>query len=900
MPKFCKYCGRPLKEGAKFCPGCGHPVAQAPVTPTPQPVKPAPAPQPAKPVQAAQPVKPAPAPAPAPQPVIQPKKRGGGGKIVLIFLLLVVLGGLGYGAYYLLNTRGEGGKKGSTLIAATESKEETPAAPLAVVRTEEGSLSAENPSVSLCDVTVEAAPEMFSAGSREISISVLEESRDEDGVRSENYELNMGAHERFDVPVLVTFPCSISSNTDVVVEHYEAETGQWSPLLSFVDREKKTVSAYFGSFSPARVSYLPVGRDPKIYRIVTPDKSEPFVQTIEISRNYWNILQRINPDQYGKEVQRFIDDPANYAIPLPTLTSDMDLKAVQEAYDKSSTFWTFCAPMISLGLDSLPIASNKPVVLFLMDNAEYLGNAMNVVPFVILGVQLAIDMKNFNDHSSWENLQTVAANLYKGLLTSMDATHALWTGYSHVGFTLCFLGVAVFGWELDYFVGAAKEEMASNVASVFNAYYNKEHVFDAEHWGQVFQDAYWAHDKNLDAAMLDVKTAVDAYCNEFWAKLKGGPDEDIWFAMDQAGYRKVFENPTPEQKQSLTEMQKAKVWKMIEKESMPVHIQPFLIERLQETAQESLYAVAEPYNKKLNFRITETVTGREGAQYLGYTVCLGRDKKPFQDWHITIPDDDEYESGWAVDFPCSVLGYLRIGMPDQVLLYEDLDDFLAGEEPDVVKQFTPNMKGSRVTQIELVTSRGGVFEFGSDDFGGYDWGFSPYANEGLGDSVMYDAFSAAVRDAVRKTGIKLNANGDFSTSSSGASSGNKEGSGPNSRYSYNVTANLSLNGHIDKSTGEGSFKMTLTVSYRHTYSSSYDGNDNLNYTYVFKVDDGEIKSNADYEASTFDPTFEGEYTCKRSGTWSHTQGKAPGDKSSSESMDKVLHGDIEFTFIANN
>lgn len=36
MPKFCEYCGTPLKEGARFCVGCGHPVAQ-PAQPTQQP-----------------------------------------------------------------------------------------------------------------------------------------------------------------------------------------------------------------------------------------------------------------------------------------------------------------------------------------------------------------------------------------------------------------------------------------------------------------------------------------------------------------------------------------------------------------------------------------------------------------------------------------------------------------------------------------------------------------------------------------------------------------------------------------------------------------------------------------------------------------------------------------------
>lgn len=39
MPKFCQYCGAPLKEGARFCTGCGHSVAQPsqPINPTPTP-----------------------------------------------------------------------------------------------------------------------------------------------------------------------------------------------------------------------------------------------------------------------------------------------------------------------------------------------------------------------------------------------------------------------------------------------------------------------------------------------------------------------------------------------------------------------------------------------------------------------------------------------------------------------------------------------------------------------------------------------------------------------------------------------------------------------------------------------------------------------------------------------
>ena len=100
MPKFCRYCGAPLKEGANYCSSCGQRVVRT----TPQPVQPveeqpqaAPEPvipKPAAPetvTQAPKPGRQAPAPAP-------PKKKRKGGAIVT---WLVVLAALAGGAWWL-------------------------------------------------------------------------------------------------------------------------------------------------------------------------------------------------------------------------------------------------------------------------------------------------------------------------------------------------------------------------------------------------------------------------------------------------------------------------------------------------------------------------------------------------------------------------------------------------------------------------------------------------------------------------------------------------------------------------------------------------------------------------------------------------------------------------------
>ena len=84
MPKFCNYCGAPLKEGVRFCTRCGQPVAQS----TQQ-----------QPSYAQQPPQQAYAYGGYP-PYQQPQKKKGGCCMVALIVLLVMLVVLGVGGYF--------------------------------------------------------------------------------------------------------------------------------------------------------------------------------------------------------------------------------------------------------------------------------------------------------------------------------------------------------------------------------------------------------------------------------------------------------------------------------------------------------------------------------------------------------------------------------------------------------------------------------------------------------------------------------------------------------------------------------------------------------------------------------------------------------------------------------
>ena len=176
---FCPKCNAPLLPGAVCCSKCGADTGFQPQYTQPQPF----------PQQ----------PHYAPQPPYTAKARSGSkGRIALTAVISVVLtAGICVGIF--------GFRNGGFFRKSKPDKAENTSASAGV--TETGKVSKESPSVILCGVTVEVDELMLEDGERELSVTAGESGQNDDGTRYESYELEMGDHEEFYVPVEVTFPC---------------------------------------------------------------------------------------------------------------------------------------------------------------------------------------------------------------------------------------------------------------------------------------------------------------------------------------------------------------------------------------------------------------------------------------------------------------------------------------------------------------------------------------------------------------------------------------------------------------------------------------------------------------------------------------------------------------------
>lgn len=727
--------------------------------------------------------------------------------ILLALLIVALVAVLGYGGWEYYNYREAQRIHKQNAPEYTQSKPKPKAKPSqeqnGAKKSDNGTVSMDNPSVTLCGVTVDVNPDMLKDGAKKVSVTVKGTTVDEDGTSSDNYELEMGGHKRFETPVKVTFPYKPSAGTDPVVEHYDAGKGVWQPLFSFVDEGDKTVSAYFGSFSPARVSQ---SRNTKLFVVRTPDEDEPYVKNIEISPNYLRNALRVKPSEYMPAIEKYKNDPEKRAVDLPKPKPGMDMEAAYQTFMEASTLWGYCDPLINLAIETLPQESQNHVVQYIIDHTGQLGDIMNAVPFVVMGVQLTHDLHKAAKNPTKENLNTTAINLYKSLIGAGGNIYSMATGFSHIGFTLAFFGVSLFGMELDYFVDAAKAEQAANVEAVFNAYYSETAPFDADHWYNIFYNAYWHSNGDVNGAMEEVKDAVDEYCDEFWEKVYKDSNDDLAFSTAMADYKNVFLNATPEQKEALTEKQKKKVWEQIEWHTMD-KIQAFLTERMQEKTFEQLYnhPIIEEYNKNIVIYIEEDLASESGhSNYYGRTICLGTAEKPFMDWHFNVDDSDVedenwYDNGWETKFiPCTFYGYMLMGMPNQVLVYENEKDFKNGKKPIEAIDFELSKTGN-VTTINLNKKTNLVM---SDNYVGES--MVHHMNEKLFGTNGGSVFGA-MYDALHHTHLKFQKDGSFNATGAGT----YEGEIKMGQYTtvFTSKATTSFSGRIDRATGRGKFKM---------------------------------------------------------------------------------------------
>lgn len=242
---------------------------------------------------------------------------------------------------------------------------------------------------------------------------------------------------------------------------------------------------------------------------------------------------------------------------------------------------------------------------------------------------------------------------------------------------------------------------------------------------------------------------------------------------------------------------------------------------------------------EIHIVIRETLGAESGkAKYWGKTLCLGVNGKPFTGWHIDITGDDDLEyTGWEVEFPgedanpVTLNEYkLVMGMPNQLLIYKNADDFKNGKAPMEVRDFVADTTG-RTTEIELSKTKP-------------DYVFSSFEGHYFyGEEYTCAAFNNAVADALGKFDITLQRSGNFSINSQGVGSCEING------VVLKAQTNVSLSGYIDKETGQGNFTLSVSGS-NWSMADSYTEQNSYTVTgdITSKVKNGE--TNAIFDSTT--------------------------------------------------
>ena len=604
--------------------------------------------------------------------------------------------------------------------------------------TETATVTEENSIVTLNGVTVDANPFNLRDGAQQVTVADHGQYEPGDGAGTLcfRYDIEMGEHRQLRAPVTVTIPYDkkLAQGRSVVLVHDDPDLGERVPLITFVDEKAGTVSALLGSLSPVDLEYCPEASLGSLFTISNPGKPDA---RVEVSGNYWNEIMNSNREYAEAEAKRYIDDPVNYRVNLPEIGGSGEW--IQDGFDVTNTQLSLLLPILDVGTDGLNIAA--------------VSNTLTAVSFAMMFTQLCLDIENRGLSDS----QT-ALNLYKNCATNGGSVYSLMTGFSHAAFTLAFLGVTVYGYELDAMVEEAKAAQAENISGVFDYYYKEYAPFDKDYWYDVFTNAYWKHNSgsqgiegtyaDADAAMRSVKQAVDDSANRFWEKAADPNDPDMYFVIGESG-RRNFYDATEAQKKLLSAQYKQDLWKRIEKETMPC-VQQFLIERIQENVFKVIASAAEPYNEVCKLTVQEVADQHttELCQFRGCKIAFGNETdngwKTAEKWLTTAPSDKQSEDWWSVRTEFTRYAWLKDGKPRNALLYDG-----AQPDPARVESFEPVFGG------ELTIDLSGAQTEGLTNFVFYE-----------AEDQDYPFILAPITDALKNQTLVINPDHSFKLSSS--------------------------------------------------------------------------------------------------------------------------------------
>ena len=665
-------------------------------------------------------------------------KKGSVGRTLLcIFLSIIMIIELGIVGLKYPGILNHGDNKYNTEIGSyptTVNEEWT------VVASENATMPQSGGEVTLCGVTVSSDEENLDSDE---NVSVTDYgTKSDDGEETHRFNITMGEHRQFDVPVAVSIPVSLGDDEDITVLHHIEETDEWVPMAAEYDEESGTVTAYFSSFSDIETKKKNVNE--KLYYIEkSSDKyGNASTQTakMEVSKYYWSVLKNLDSKNLSDEAIKFVADPSLYAQDFEKYR-DSYKRDEAAALDSANVAFTVMGPILDI-TSQIP-ASMGSVKL---DYAEPMGNALGWVTLTLASFQTLRDFRDAG--GDWNAIPAPAANAYKNLFSGSGTFYSYLSGYGSIGFSIAFVGVTLVAFELDKTIENAKLAMSARTADVFNAYFTEVAPFDKNEWYRTFKDAYYNSNNDPNVAMSKISDKINRTVEGFWTDIYNEENLDVLVAATEADTQNLFTknniyfyNVTEAEKAALNAQMKQELWKKFKKETMPL-VDRFLVEKLQENVYSKLYDFTVPFNNYMTFNIMETLpeAGEDDedepvAKYAGCTLCLGRGNEPVKGWDpMTIPE--EMTEGWQTEYSCTVLGYIEEGCPDTLLVYESEDDIYSGKAPIYSRSFTADITAKETTTINLGTGDSTEEEATMTD----DWYIGLWCREaeGKGNAIAFE------------------------------------------------------------------------------------------------------------------------------------------------------------------
>lgn len=571
--------------------------------------------------------------------------------------------------------------------------------------TESGIMPKEGGSISLAGVTVSTTGENLSGDEKVTVTDYGVTSEGESQIRL--YDISMGEHRQFEVPVEVTIKVELDDDEDAVLVHHIEETDTWMPLISEINREEGTVTAYYSSFSESKLITQKKDLHKSLYVIKksTNKKGEPSTQhaSYEVSNYYWSILKELDPAHLSDEAIRFVADPSLYANEFERYSDNYE-RDKAAAFNETSAAFTVLGPVLDITSQIPPSIQN-----YKFDFSEPVGKSLGFITLAMTTYQAYQEFKQAG--GDLNALPAPAVNAYKNLFTGSGTFYSFLSGYGSIGFSIAFVGVTLVAFELDNTIKNAKLAMSARTADVFDAYFTKVAPFDKNEWYRAFKDAYYNSNNDPNVAMSKISDKINKTVEGFWTDIYNEENIDVLVAATEADTKNLFTknniyfyNVTEEEKAALNAQMKQELWKRCKKETMPM-VNRFLMERLQDSIYGKLSVFTEPFNNYMDFEIMETVpdimdNAESVARFAGCTLAFGRDGKPVADWDtISIPED--MIDGWKTEYDCTVIGYLQAGCPDTLYVYENQEDVFSGKAPIYERHIDPDITGKETTGIDL-------------------------------------------------------------------------------------------------------------------------------------------------------------------------------------------------------